>query len=897
MTVRNLQAMFKPATVALLGASTRPGSVGAVVAQNLFNAGFTGEIYPVNSKYREVAGHRCYPDIDSLPGTADLAVIATPPDTVPGLIAQLGSHGTKAAVVITAGFGEGGNEEGKRLEAAMLAAARPHLLRIVGPNCLGIMVPGHCLNAGFGHVQPLTGNLAFVGQSGAILTSVLDWATSRDIGFSHFVSIGAMSDVDFGDILDYLAADGQTRAILLYIESITHARKFMSAARAASRLKPVIVVKGGRFAEGARAAASHTGALIGLDAVYGAAFRRAGILRVMDLEALFNAVETLAMAQPLSGDRLAILTNGGGVGVLATDTLIEKGGHLASLSPDTISRLNGVLPPTWSHTNPVDIIGDATGSRYREAMAALLEDREVNAILVLHCPTAITSATEAAQAVIDVVKASRNYYRRPTLLTSWLGDGTAVESRRMFRQNRIPSYQTPDDAIRGFMQMVRFHHNQEMLIETPPAMPSEFVPETGKARAVIDRALAERRGWLMESEICEILSAYAIPVVDSVFAATPEAAARAAESLGGPVAIKILSEDILHKSEVGGVILDLESPAIVQLIAEAMGERVRRLKPEARLQGFTIQRMVRRPQARELILGMLEDPGFGPVILFGHGGTEVEVVNDQALALPPLNLRLAREVMERTRIYQLLQGYRSTPAANLDEIALTLVKISQLICDFAEIVEMDINPLLADEHGVIALDARMRISPATSSAAERLAIRPYPSELEEILTLPDDKRLLLRPIRPEDEPGFQEIFAALSPEEVRMRFLHPMKNLPHKLAARLTQIDYDREMALVLEDLNTEGKRLLYGGVRISADPDNEEAEFAILLRREMTGSGLGPMLLRRIIDYSRNRGIRRLVGEVLLDNKPMLKLAGAFGFTVRPVADDPGIRKVELEL
>ncbi len=897
MTVRNLDAMFHPSTVALIGASQKPASVGAVVAANLFSAGFSGEIFPVNPKYAEISGHRCYPDIDNLPRPADLAVIATPPDTVPGLIARLGAQGTRAAVVLTAGFGEGGNDSGKRLETAMLEAARPHLLRIAGPNCLGIMVPGHCLNAGFAHIAPLTGNLAFVAQSGAILTSVLDWATCREIGFSHFVSIGDMADVDFGDMLDYLAADGPTRAILLYIEAITHARKFMSAARAAARLKPVIVVKGGRFLEGARAAASHTGALVGLDAVYDAAFRRAGILRVMDMEALFNAVETLAMAQPLSGDRLAIITNGGGAGVLATDALIEKGGKMATLAPETLAALDTVLPPTWSHTNPVDIIGDAPGSRYAEAITTLLADRNVDAILALNCPTAITSSTESARAVIEAVQKHRTAFRRPTLLAGWLGDGSAVEARQMFRRNRIPCYETPSDAVRGFTQMVRFQHNQEMLMETPPDLPTHFHPETARAKEVVGRALADDRGWLSADEVCNVLAAYAIPVVDSFSAATPEEAASIAESLGGPVAIKILSPDILHKSDVGGVVLDLDKPSLVQLIAEAMAERVRRFKPEARLQGFTLQRMIRRPQARELIIGVLDDPRFGPVLLFGHGGTAVEVIDDQALALPPLNMRLAREVMERTRVYNLLKGYRATPAADIDAIALTLMKISQMVCDLAELVEMDINPLLADEHGVLALDARIRVAPARVSATERLAIRPYPSELEETLTLPDGKQLLLRPIRPEDEPGFQEIFASLSPEEIRMRFLHPMKTMTHKLAARLTQIDYDREMALVLEGRDAGDRPILYGGVRISADPDNEEAEFAILLRREMTGSGLGPMLLRRIINYSRSRGIRRLVGEVLGDNTPMLKLAAAFGFSNRAVPDDPGIRKVELEL
>lgn len=896
MTVRNLNALFSPASIALIGASNTPKTIGAVLAANLLQAGFGGRIYFVNPRHDTICGQRVWPDITSLPEPPDLAVIATPPATIPEMISALAARGTKSAVIITAGFGGREKENGLHWKNAILEAARPGLLRVVGPNCLGIMVPGQCLNASFGHLAPLTGNIAFVAQSGALLTSVLDWATTREIGFSHFVSLGDMVDVDFGDMLDYLAADAPTQAILLYIESITNARKFMSAARAAARLKPVIVVKGGRFTESAKAAASHTGALAGIDGVFDAAFRRAGILRVMDMEALFNAVETLSMARPLTGDRLAILTNGGGVGVLATDTLIEKQGRLALLSPETIARLDQLLPPTWSRTNPLDIIGDADGQRYADAMSVLLEDTGVDAILVMNCPTAIGSSTESAQAVITAIQKRKNIFRRPLLLAGWLGDGSALAARRLFRKERIPCYQGPSDAVRGFMQMVRYQHSQEMLMETVPNIPEEFTPDLETARKVVAAALAEERSWLHDDEVHRLLTAYAVPVVKSVFAATPEEAAKKAAAFTEPMVLKIVSPDLLHKSDVGGVVLGLLSPAAVKDAAGAMADRIGRQCPEARLAGFILQPMIRRPHGRELIIGAFEDRLFGPVLLFGHGGTAVEVIRDKALALPPLNLHLAREVMARTRVYRLLKAYRSTPAADLDGVALTLIKISQLVCDIGEIAELDLNPLVADECGVVVLDGRIRIRAATGEAADRLAIRPYPRELEEQLTLADGRQLLLRPIRPEDETGFQQIFAALSPEEIRMRFLHPMKSLPHKLAARLTQIDYAREMALVLEGQGDES-RMLYGGVRISADPDNIEAEFAILIRREMTGSGLGPLLMRRIIDYSRNRGIRRLYGDVLADNTSMLRLAAAFGFTVRPLPEDPGLRLVQLEL
>lgn len=897
MTIRNLNYIFAPSSVALIGASQTPGTVGNVLASNLFSAGFKGKIFPVNPKYKTIEGVATYPDIASLPQAPDLAVIATPPDTVPELVAELGKRGTKAAVVITAGFTENTDPHGRKLNSAMLEAARPHLLRIVGPNCLGVMFPGVGLNASFGHIHPLPGNLAFVAQSGAVLTVVLDWATSRKIGLSHCVSLGNMADVDFGDMLDYLANDFSTRAILLYIEAITGARKFMSAARAAARIKPVIVVKAGRHSESALAATSHTGALAGSDAVYDAAFRRAGMLRVNDMQALFDAVQTLAMSRQVSGARLAILTNGGGIGVMATDTLIDRGGRLAELGHETLDSLNQVLPSTWSHGNPVDIIGDAPGSRYADALEALVNDKGTDAVLVLNCPTAVASSTSAAQAVINTLQNRTSKYNRTVVLTCWMGDGSALEARRIFTENHIPTYATPTEAVRGFMQIVRYRKSQEMLMETPPNIPEIFTPDSARAQQLIDRALAGNRTWLTESETRAVLAAYAIPIVETYEAASPEAAAELAEKIGGPTALKILSADIIHKSDVNGVSLNLETPDVVRENAAAMLERVRNLRPDAHFQGFTVQPMIHRPHAHELIIGIADGGLWGPVILVGHGGIAVEVLGDKALALPPLNMHLAHEVIARTQVYRLLQGYRGMPGANLDSIALTLVKVSQLVCDIADIAELDINPLLADEHGVMVLDARIKVVKATCAAVDRLAIHPYPKELEEPLSLPDGQTLLIRPVRPEDEPNFQKIFASLSPEEIRLRFLHPMNIMPHTLAARLTQIDYDREMALVVEGKNQAGEAELYGVVQISADPDNERAEYAILLRRDMTGLGLGPMLLRRIIDYAGSRGIGEIFGEVLSENKSMLKLCRVFGFRVKSDREDPGIMKVSLKL
>ena len=891
MSIRNLDVLFQPRSIALIGASKARASMGAVLAHNLFNSGFTGPIMPVNPKHRAIEGVLTYPDAASLPEVPDLAVIATPPDTVPGLIDEFGGRGTRAAVVITAGFGEGGDAAGGTLRQAMLEAAGRYTLRIIGPNCIGVMVPSCGLNAGFAHIAPKPGHLAFVAQSGAIATSVLDWATSRGIGFSHVVSLGDMCDVDFGDMLDYLTGEADVRAILLYIEAVTHARKFMSAARAAARIKPVVVIKAGRHPAAARAVASHTGAMAGQDAVYDAAFRRAGMLRVHDIGDLFGAVETLGMGQAPKGDRLAILTNGGGIGVMAVDALLDRGGRLAPLGDETLRALDAFLPRTWSHGNPVDIIGDAPGERYAKALEILLKEPNADAILVLKCPTAVASSEDAARAVIDTVGGSRR-----CVLTCWLGEDAPQQARNLFSKHRIPTYYTPERAVRAFIDMLKYRRNQEALTQTPASVPEDFEPDMAAARRIIDHALTEGREWLGEPEAKAVLEAYRIPVVAVRTAADPRAAAAAAAAVAGQVVLKILSPDITHKSDVGGVVLDLRAPSAVRDAAEAMLERVRQRVPNAHIDGFTVQPMVERPDALELIVGASEDSQFGPVILFGHGGTAAEIIGDTALALPPLNMHLAREVIERTRVFGLLEGFRGRPAAAIDDIALTLIKVSQLIIDFAEVVELDINPLLADEFGVLALDARLRVRKSDQPPAKRLAIRPYPKELEEVLSLPDGRIFLLRPVRPEDEPAFQRLFEKLSPEDIRMRFFAPKKALSHPFAARLTQIDYDREMALVLAEAGTAGGEI-FGVVHISADPDGECAEYAILLRSDMAGLGLGPLLTRRIIDYSRERGLRELYGEVLRENRPMLRICELFKFERTSKAEDPAVVEVRLKL
>lgn len=890
MSIRNLDRMFHPKSVAVIGASNRERSVGRVLSRNLLTGGFEGPVLPVNPRSEAIGSTLAYRDVDALPFAPDLAVICTPPDSVPGIIDTLGRRGTKAAVVITAGFAETRSDAGRRLTQDMLDAARPHLMRVVGPNCVGILVPGIGLNASFAHLQPKAGDIAFVSQSGAVATAVLDWATHRGIGFSHVVSLGNMADVDFGDMLDFLLADPKTRAILLYVESITHAPKFMSAARAAARAKPVIIVKSGRTADAARAAASHTGALAGSDAVYDAAFRRAGMLRVFSMDELFDAVETLAYGPRIVGDRLAIVSNGGGIGVLATEALSDAGGRLAVLSPDTLARLDACLPATWSHGNPVDIIGDAPGSRYAEAVAAVLEDPGTDAVLVLNCPTAIADSRDAARATLDVLQGAAGKRRLPPILTNWLGDGAAAEARRLFAAARVPSFETPEQAVRGFMHLVRYRRHQALLMETPQPLHEWTAPAVEAARAVIAGAAAEGRTMLTEPEAEQVLEAYGIPVVQTLTATTPEEAGRAAARIGGRIALKILSRQISHKSDVGGVRLGLEGAAAVRAAAEAMLATVAERSGGAKVDGFTVQAMASLPHAHELIIGVHRDQVFGPTVLFGKGGIEVEVVRDSAIALPPLNSVLAQDLIAQTRVHDLLRGYRDRPAADLEAIQRVLERVGQLSLDLPEVAELDINPLLAGPGGVIALDARIRI--AAAEEAVRPAIRPYPGHLVHDAVLADGSTVSIRPIRPEDEPGIADMLARSSMEDLRLRFFAPIRQLSHESAARLTQIDYGREMAFVA----TDGEGLI-GVSRLAEDPEGETAEFAIMVRTDRQMIGLGERLMGDLIDYARDRGIATLHGTVMTENRRMLALCEKLGFVRSSVPEDPGIALLTLSL
>ena len=871
MSIRNLESLIAPKSVVAIGASERAGSVGAAVTQNLLAGGFKGEIHLVSRKGGSIAGRPVLRTLSELPSVPDLAVIMTPAESVPALIVDLGQRGTKVAVVISSGPGAGKDaaETNARWRRRLLRAARPYLLRLVGPNCIGYAAPKLSLNASFGPGKLKSGRVAAIAQSGAVLAGLADWGAAQGIGFSYLFSMGDMADVDFGDLLDMLARDFETRAVLMYVEGITQARKFMSAARGVARLKPVIVLKAGRHAAAAQAAASHTGSMAGSAAVYEAAFARAGLVQVRGLGELFDAAETLGHAVLPRNERLAILTNGGGVGIIATDLLIDEGGELAALQPKTLANLDKQMPRIWSRANPVDIVGDADGARYAAALDILADDRNVGAVLAMNVPTALASPEEAARAI--TAAAGR---RVVPVIGCWIGGPQAEAGRRVLRDADIPAYDTPLRAVRGFMHIVDYRRGQRALQRTPPSIP-EARSDTHLVRSIVNGALAQKRTVLTEPEAKRVLAAYGIPVVPTEVVLDASEAAHAAARIGFPVALKVLSREISHKSDVGGVALDLGSETEVRETARAMHDKICTAAPGARLDGFVVQPMIKRPHAVELILGAAEDPVFGPILMVGHGGVAAEVIDDKALALPPLDPVLAEAALSRTRVDRLLRGYRDRAPADRGAVGEAMVHLSQLIADVDEIAELDINPLLVDASGVIALDARIvvRKLEAGQERAARFAIRPYPVELETEIEHGGEK-LRIRPIRPEDEGLLVAFTGHLTPEDVRLRFFGPIREMSHEMAARLTQIDYDREMAFLLLD----GKHLLGVG-RLAADPGFEQAEFALVVASDRQRKGYGELLLRHVLAYAKTRGIQRVIGHVLRENRKMLHLAERLGF------------------
>jgi acetyltransferase len=898
MSVYRLSSLLAPRSVALIGASPRPGSVGHAVMKNIVAAGFKGSFGLVNARYGTIGDTTTVSSLARLPFVPELIIVTAPAPSIPGIVAEAGALGVAGAVIISAGLGHGAGS----LSEATESAARQHGMRLIGPNCIGILMPNARLNASFAAHMPAAGNLALISQSGAIATGMVDWASQRGVGFSGIVSVGDQLDVDIADLLDYFALDTSTRAILLYVEAIKDARKFMSAARAAARVKPVVVVKAGRMAQGAKAAATHTGALAGADDVYDAAFRRAGMLRVSDLRELFDCVETLSRVKAPPGKRLAILTNGGGIGVLAIDRLVELGGIPAAIGDDTRQQLDAILPPTWSGSNPIDIVGDADAARYAATLELLLADKSNDAVLVMNVQTAIAPAADIAAVVtgvIDTHRRKRDLIPKPVLAV-WVGaEQTIIKA---LSAAGIPNYATEDDAVRGFMHLVHHREIVAALAEVPPSLPADFVPDVDRARAIVDGAIAGGRDWLDPIEVKELFDAYRIPMVATGAAATAEeAAAQAAVHFanGQTVVLKILSKDIPHKSDVGGVILNLTNVEAVRIAVNELFDRAKTKRPDAHIDGVIVQPMMVRAKARELILGIANDPTFGSIVVFGRGGTAVEVINDKALALPPLDLNLARDLVSRTRVSRILAGYRDVPPVKPGEVERTLVKVAQLAADLREVSELDINPLLADENGVIAVDARVAVRPVIQKKFAgpgngNFAVRPYPSNWQRHFALKDGLNVVARPIRPEDEPQIHEMLAHVTLGDLRLRFFAPMKEFTHEFIARLTQLDYARAMAFVAFD---EATGDMVGVVRLHSDSIYESGEYAILLRSDLKGRGLGWALMQLMIDYAKAEGLTTIAGQVLADNSTMLNMCRDLGFTVKPDREDHSIYHVTLSL
>src|SRR5499427_6340586 len=895
MSTYRLDRLFAARSIAVFGGSPRDTSPGRAVLKNLRAGGFAGAVHLVNPHYETIEGVAAVKSFAALPGTPDVVVIGVPAAAVPGVVRDAAAKGTAAAIVLTAGLGHGAGSLAEQCEQAARAAG----MRLVGPNCLGVLAPPAKLNASFAASTPQLGDLCLISQSGAIATGLVEWAALHGIGFSAIVSIGDAIDVDFADLLDYFAMDRSTRAILLYVESIKDARKFMSAARAAARAKPVLVVKSGRHAAGAKAAMTHTGALAGSDAVYDAAFRRAGFIRALDLDELFAAAETLGHVSVLAGNRLAILTNGGGIGVLAVDRLADLGGVLAEVSQATMKKLDAGLPPIWSRANPVDIAGDADAVRYANALAYLLEDQANDAVLVMNVPTALASAGDAAHAIVATTDRHRQQNPSPKpVFAVWVGGGE--HASEIFDGAGIPDYGTETEAVAGFMHLVQYRESRRQLMAAPPSLPEEFESNDRAVRPIVDAALRDcgtaEYAWLDPIAIGKVLAAYGIATTPVSLARDPDEAATAARphlARGDAVVLKIQSPDIVHKSEVGGVRLNLTTEAAVRQAASDILSRARAARPDARIVGVTVFPMVVRPKARELIVGVADDPTFGPVIVFGQGGTAVEAIDDKALALPPLDLALARGLIARTRVSRILKAYRNVPAADETAIALVLVKLSQLAADFPEVREIDLNPVLADDTGVIAVDARIAVAPSQPRRAgplsgnPRFAIRPYPKAWERHLALPDGSRIFVRPIRPEDEALYPAFLTAVTADDLRLRFFAPVKEFSHGFLARFTQIDYARAMAFIAIE---EATGQMLGVVRVHAECEYRTAEYAILVRSDLKGHGLGWMLMELMIEYARTEGLQSIRGQVLQENRTMLQMCRQLGFHIAPDPDESSI-------
>ncbi len=885
MVTLNLDKIFNPKSVAVIGASDEEGSVGYALMKNFIELGFQGELYPVNLRKTEVLGLKAYQTVDQIGQPVDLAVIATPAKTVPEVLEQCGKAEINGIIIISAGFKEIG-AEGKALEENISETKKKYGMRIVGPNCLGVIRPNIKLNATFISKMPKPGNIAFISQSGALGSAILDWAMHENIGFSNFVSLGSMIDVDFGDLIDYFGTDAKTRSILMYIEGITDARKFMSAARHFARTKPIIVVKAGKFTESARAAASHTGSLTGEDMIYDKAFKRAGMVRVDEIADLFNCAEVLGM-QPLpKGPNLAIITNAGGPGVMATDALIGQGGTLAKLSPKTMETLNSTLPDFWSRGNPIDILGDAKADRYRAVVEACLDDENVDGILIIYTAQAVAQPVEVAKSIVDLVK-SRSYHNK-TILTSFMGYGTVEEANRTFTENNIPAYSTPEQAVKTYQYMYQYKRNLELLYETPEELPVDVVPPKRPLMTIMRNVAMENREILTEAEAKDFLDYYNFPVVKAKVAQTENEVVLLASQAGYPVVLKILSPQIVHKTEAGGVVLDINNEAEVRQAFNHIIEKAREYDPKAKILGVSVQPMIKK-RGYEVILGAKADPLFGPVILFGMGGVGVELFRDFAIGIPPLNQTLARRMMEETKVYQLLKGYRNVPPANIKLLEELIVRFSQMLVDFPQLKEVDINPLFINEKEAFAFDARIMIDRqrvfTKLEPHEHLVITPYPKKYETMWKLRDGRTVILRPIKPEDEPLWLEMFQNFSEESIRYRFFQILKDTPHETRIRYTNIDYDREIAIVPE-LTENGRTKILGVARVSIEPNGKAGEIAFIVADPWQGLGLGTKMVDYVLEICKDMKLETVYAIMLADNYRAINLMKKMGFTIKSLND-----------
>ena len=894
MVTTNLDKIFNPQNVAIIGASDVEGSVGYAIVKNFTQMGFTGKVYFVNIRKPEILGVKTYPTVDQIPESIDLAIVATPAKTVPDIMEECGKAQVKGVIIVSAGFKETGSE-GKALEEKILESAKKYGIRVIGPNCIGLIRPRNNLNATFLDKMPKPGNVAFLSQSGALGSAILDWALHENIGFSNFVSVGSMIDVDFGDLIDYFGSDPKTKSILMYVEGITEARKFMSAARHFARTKPIIVVKSGKFSESAKAAASHTGSLSGEDSIYDAAFKRAGIVRVNEIADLFNAAEVLG-TQPLpKGPRLAIITNAGGPGVMATDSLIAQGGKLAKISKKTLDSLNAVLPPFWSHGNPVDVLGDARSERYKAAVEACLNDENIDGILIVFTQQAVSESVEIAKNIVELVRAKS--YQNKTILTSFMGYGAVQEANSILNANNIPTYSTPEQAIRTYMYMYNYQANIDLLYETPEELPVDASPPKRPIMAILRNAAFDGREVLTEDEAKKILKYYNFPVVKTSVANNVDEAVAFAQEMGFPVVLKILSPQIIHKSDAGGVILNVNSPHEVREAFEVLIQRATAYNPNAQIIGVTVQPMIEK-KGHEIIIGGKTDPVFGPVILFGMGGVGVELFKDYSIGLPPLNTTLIHRMMEETKVYRLLKGWRNAPAVDLKKLDETVLMFSQLLVDFPQIKEIDINPLLINEKEATILDARIVVDKEKICKKfephEHMVISPYPKKYEILWLLKNGQEVLLRPIKPEDEPMWLEMFQSLSEESIRYRFFQMLKDTPHEVRVRYCNIDYDREIALVAEMVEN-GKRKILGVSRLSIESDEKSGEMAFLVSDYWQGLGLGTKMVDYVLDIAKEKGIDKVNAIILQDNYRALSLTKKMGFSIEYLTD--GTVKATLNL